>query len=248
MFLTVFSIHGQSHSFDDLFPNLDPAKKEQALSGILTESRNEDICLLLLPVGKIETRITEIMATGPRPSCLVESLTLIPYSNGPVGLLAVYNAMGKIRGLKGRLYHSATRDENVPLFEDATRIEGTRRTRAIPDPADAIILPKTDRIYVLLKDVNFGNSYYQADIFTEPYGLLYGLSNFRNLSYGIIPIIKEKKFKVLFYVEPLFEGVLVYSVASAEVSDFISGRISISSAIRKRIEVILSWLIDNISK
>jgi hypothetical protein len=248
IFLIVFSIHGQSHSFDDLFPGIDPAKKNQALSGILIESRTEDTRLLLLPSGRIETRITEIMATGSRPSCLVESLTVIPYSNGPVGLLAIYNAMGKIRDLKGRLYHSATRDENVPLFEDATRIESTRRTRAIPDPTDSIILPQMDRIYVLLKDVNFGKSYYQADIFTEPYGLLYGLSNFRNLSYGIIPIIKEKKFKVLFYVEPLIEGVLVYSAASAEVSDFISGRISISSAIRKRIEVILSWLIDNISK
>jgi hypothetical protein len=247
-FLTVFSIHGQSHSFDDLFPGLDPAKRTQALSGILTESRSEDTRLLLLPSGKIRTRITEIMTTGQRPSCLVESLTLIPYSNGPVGLLAIYNAMGKIRGLKGRLYHSATRDENVPLFEDATRIEGPRRTRSIPDPADSAILPQTDRIYVLLKDVNFGNSYYQADIFIESYGLLYGLSNFRNLSYGIIPIIKDRKFKALFYAEPLVEGVLVYSAASAEVSDFISGRISISSAIRKRIEVILSWLIDNISQ
>jgi hypothetical protein len=248
LFLTVFSIHGQSHSFDDLFPGIGPAKKEQALSGILIESRDDDPRLLLLPLGSIENKITGIMASGSRPSCLVESLTVIPYSKGPVGLLAIYNAMGKIRGLKGRLYHSATRDENVPLFEDATRIEGPRRTRAIPDPADSVILPQTDSIYVLLKDVNFGNSYYQADIFTEPYGLLYGLSNFRNLSYGIIPIIKERKFKVIFYVEPLFEGVLVYSAASAEVSDFISRRISISSAIRKRIEVILSWLIDNISE
>ncbi|WP_010255520.1 DUF6675 family protein [Treponema primitia] len=247
MFLNVFSLFGQLRSFNDLFPNLDTEKRETVFSGILTESGNADASLGLLPSGEIGTKIFNLTITDLRPSCLVESLTVIPYLDKPIGLLAIYNAMGKIRGLKGRLYHSATRDENVPLFEDATRIESPRRTRAIPDPVDSTILPKSDRVYVLLKDVNFGNSYYQADIFTESYGLLYGLSNFRNLSY-VIPVIKEGKFRALFYVEPVAEGVLVYSAAAAEVSNFISNRINIPSAIRKRIEVILSWLIDNISE
>jgi hypothetical protein len=254
LFLTAFSIFGQLgfreklRSFDDLFPGLEPAIRSQAFSGGFIEVREKDTNPRFLPSDAIAGKIADLALMGMRPSCLVESLTVMPNRDKKVELLAIYNAMGKVGDLKGRLYHSFTRDEYVPLFEEATRIEGPRRTRAVPDPADSRILPQSDRIYVCLKDINFGNSYYQADIFTVPHGLLYGLSNFRNLSYGIIPVIKEKKFSAQFYVEPLDEGVLVYSIAAAEVSDFIAGKIDIPSAIRKRLEVILGWLVDNISE
>jgi hypothetical protein len=250
MFLTAFSLFGQRgglRSFDDLFPGLEPEKRSQAFSGGYLEAREKDNILRLLPSDDIASRIAGAAVIDMHPYCLVESITVIPVRDEKMELVAIYNAMGKIGDLKGRLYHSFTRDEYVPLFEEATRIEGPRRTRSVPDPADSRVLPRSDRIYICLKDINFGNSYYQADIFTAPHGLLYGLSNFRNLSYGIIPVIKEKKFSAQFYVEPLEEGVLVYSIAAAEVSEFIAGRIDIPSAIRKRLEVILGWLIDNIT-
>jgi hypothetical protein len=246
LFLTGSIIFAQGRSLGDIYPDMDQEKREQILAGVVTEAREKDPNLYMQPAGKIGLKIAGLVAANMRPACLVESLTVIPYQGKPVELLDVYNAMGKVRDLKGRLYHSFTRDENVSLFEDSTRVESPKRTRAIPDPAAARTLPQSDRIYVCLKDINFGNSYYQADIDVEEYGLLYGLSNFKSLSYGIIPVIREKKFNAQFYVEPLAEGVLVYSVAVAEVSDFIAGRISIPSAIRKRIEVILGWLIDNI--
>ncbi|AEF83807.1 hypothetical protein TREPR_2409 [Treponema primitia ZAS-2] len=240
-------VFAQGRSLEDLFPHMNQERREQILTGVLTEAREKDSNLYMQPAGEIGIKVSGLMTADLRPSCLVESLTVIPYLDKPVELLDIYNAMGKVRDLKGRLYHSFTRDENVPLFEDSTRVESPKRTRAIPDPAATYTLPRSDRIYVCLKDINFGNSYYQADISVEEYGLLYGLSNFKSLSYGIIPVIKEKKFNAQFYVEPLTEGVLVYSVAVAEVSDFIAGRINIPSAIRKRIEVILGWLIDNIA-
>jgi hypothetical protein len=241
------ALFAQTRSFDELFPNLDSEKRALVLSEGLTEAREKDPSLFLAPFGELGSKISGLVITGGSPTCLVETLMVIPYLNKPADLLSIYNAMGKIRNLKGRLYHSFTRDETIPLFEDATRIESPKKTAAIPDPADSLSLPQSDRIYICLRDVNFGKSYYQADILTEQYGLLYGLSNFRNLSYGIIPVIREKKFNAQFYVEPVSEGILVYSVAAAEVSDFIADRINISSAIRKRIEVILGWLVDNIS-
>jgi hypothetical protein len=248
LFLTAFSLYGQVRSFDDLFPNLDPEKRAQVFSGVLTESREKDIALRLAPSGEIGTRIADLALGNMRPSHLVESLTVLPYTGGyaTVELLAIYNAMGKIRDLKGRLYSSFTRKKEVPLFEEATRIEGPKKNTAIPDPADASVLPRSDRMYICLKDVNFGNSYYQADIFTEDYGLLYGLSNYRNLSYGLIPVFKGKKFNAQFYVEPVAEGILVYSAAGAEASDFVANMVDIPSAIEKRVKVILGWLIDNI--
>jgi hypothetical protein len=247
MCLGACSLFGQRRSFDDLFPGFDPGKKNQAFSGILTETREDDFSLRLSPAGEPGRIIAGFVLTDIRPVCLVEFLTVIPYLDAPLELLDVYNAMGNIRGLKGRLYHSATRDETVPLFEDASRIQGPGKLTPVPDPEESAVLPGTDRIYIRLKDVNFGNSYYRGDISFASGGLLYGLTNFRSLRYGIIPVIREGNFKAQFYAEPIAEGVLVYSAATAEVGGVISGMINVSSAIRKRLEVILGWLIDGIA-
>jgi hypothetical protein len=248
LFFAVHSAFGQRRSFDDLFPGLDPQKKQAAFSGILTETRDRDFYLRLAPAGELQTKIAGFVLEETRPVCLIESLTVVPYLDAPLELLDLYNAVGKIRNLKGRLYHSATRDENIPLFEDATRIQGPKNLAPLPDPANAAVLPATDRVYIRLKDVNFGNSYYQGDISLASGGLLYGLTNFRSLSYGIFPVIKTGKFTAQFYTEPLAEGILVYSAAAAEVSGFIADMVSVPSAIRKRIAVILGWLIDSIAE
>jgi hypothetical protein len=245
--LAAYSVFGQRHSFDDLFPKLDPAKKERAFSGILTETRVEDLYLHLSPSGELGREIAGFVLGDISPACLVEFLMVIPYLDAPLEKLDLYNAMRKIRDLKGRLYHSATRDENIPLFEDATRVQAPNKLTRLPDPEKAAVLPATERIYIRLKDVNFGNSYYQGDISALPEGLLYSLANFKSLSYGIFPVIKERKFKAQFYTEPIAEGVLVYCAATAEVGDFVSGMADVTSAIRKRIEVILGWLVDNIA-
>jgi hypothetical protein len=247
MCLAAYSAFSQAHSFDDLFPKLDPGKKSRAFSGILTETREDDLSLHISPAGNLGRNIAGFVLADIRPACVVEFLTVIPYLDAPLGLLDLYNAVGNIRGLKGRLYHSATRDEDVPLFEDADRIQGPDKLTPIPDPPRSSVLPETDRVYIRLKDVNFSNSYYQGDISFVSGGLLYNLTNFKNLSYGIIPVIKEQKFKAQFYVEPISEGVLVYSAATAEVGGFISGMVNIPSAVRKRLEVILDWLIDSIA-
>jgi hypothetical protein len=244
---TACLVFGQRRSFDDLFPGFDPRQKAQAFSGVITETRDSDFALRLAPAGEPGAKIAGLALEDIRPVCLVESLTVIPYLNAPLELLDLYNAMGQIRGLKGRLYHSATRDENIPLFEEADRVQGPKNLSPLPDPEQSPTLPATDRVYIRLKDANFGNSYYQGDIAVHSGGLLYGLTNFKSLSYGFIPVIRERKFKAHFYVEPLDEGILVYSAAVAEVGNFISGMVNIPSAIRKRIEVIVGWLIDSIA-
>jgi hypothetical protein len=160
--------------------------------------------------------------------------------------LDAYNALGKIRDLKGRVYHSFTRDSFVPLFEDATRLDSTRRTSAIPDPEPAKILPLSETVYIRLKDVNFGNSYYRGDVSTSPYGVTYNLTNYRSLTYLFFTVMKEEKFSAVLYMEPLTEGMLVYSVAGADASDFIASKIDIPSAISKRLAVFIGWISDGL--
>jgi hypothetical protein len=241
------AVFAQIRSFDGLYPALGAEKREAAYSpGGLEVFTPRPSALSLLPAGVSGLDIAGPVLKG-NPRFVIESVRLIPYAGKSAGLLEIYNGLGKIRDLKGRLYHSATRDRDTPLFEDATRIEGPRKTTAIPDPPPASAVPGGETIYIRLKDVNFGNSYYRAEIGSDFRGLLYTLSNFRNLSYLFIPIMKEEKFVAQLYFEPVAEGILLYSAAAAEVSDFAAAQADIPSAIRKRLELIIGWARDGIS-
>jgi hypothetical protein len=183
------------------------------------------------------------MAKGP--AYLTESLVVVPYSGRPLTVLDAYNALGGVRRLKGKLYQSHSRNAAVPLFEDATRLESAKKNNPIPDPQAAFSVPSRETIYLRLKDVNFGNTYYQADISGESAGLLYSLSNYKTITY-IIPVMKEGKFSAFLYLEPLTEGMLVYSIAGTDVSNFIAGKIDIPSAISKRLTVFIDWIAEGI--
>jgi hypothetical protein len=240
------SLSAQNRLFDDLFPGLNEVYRAKVFSADgFIDSNEISAGLKLRPSGDSGLQIA-----GPvlerAPSFLVESLLVVPRRGGPVDLLTVYNALGQVRNLKGRLYHSSTQNEDLPLFEEATRIEGPRKTSAVPDPPGARFLPSSETVYIRLKDRNFGNSYYRTDITVNRRGLLYRLTNFKNLSYGIIPVIREDKFITQLYIEPIAEGLMIYSVSGADVSNFISSRVNIPSAIRKRVEVIIDWLVDGI--
>jgi hypothetical protein len=246
--LPAVSLAAQTRSFSDIFPNVGAEQRARIFSpdGYI-DSNEASAGLKLRPSAASGLRIANAVQAKD-PSFFVESLLVIsPDGDGSIpDLLDVYNALGRVRSLKGRLYHSSTRNNNIPLFEDATRIESAKKTSPLPDPPGAYSIPSPETVYLRLKDANFGNSYYRADISLNQRGLLYRLTNFKNLSYGIIPAIREEKFVTHLYVEPIAEGLMIYSVSGADVSNFISSRINISSAIRKRVEVIIDWLVDEV--
>jgi hypothetical protein len=247
LFFCSLNAFGELRSFDDIFPALNSSIKEQVFSNsVYVSSFDKKTTYNLLNAPGLDPQISDKIVMG-RPTILIESLALIPHGKGgPPGLVDVYNSIRNIRGLKGRLYHSATRDENVPLFEDATRIEGQNKTNPIQDPAPKSFMPEAETIYIRLKDVNFGNSYYRGDIALNRYGFVYTLSNYRDLTYLFFPVIKAEKFTVRFYFEPLQDGLLVYSISGVDVSDFVASRVDIPSAIQKRLDVIFSWMNDGI--
>jgi hypothetical protein len=180
------------------------------------------------------------------PGFLVESVLIVPDASGKHSLLDVYNALGKTRGLKGRLYRSFAHGD-IPLFEDVTRIESDKKTNAIADPAPAQRVPSSETVYMRLKDVNFGNSYYRGDMVLDQRGLCYTLSNFRSLTYLLIPVIREEKFTAQLYFEPIAEGILIYGLAGTDVSNVFSSKIDMASAISKRLAVIISWVAEGIT-
>jgi len=248
-FLTLFPLAAQ-RSFDQIFPDISSTVREAAFSKEGFYRSTEKIqrsALIGSGQNAIDPQIVETILSIP-PSFLVESILVVPAGKtGGYSLLDVYNALGKIRELKGRRYHSATRNEYVPLFEDVTRIESAQKNNPIPDPAPASRIPSSETIYMRLKDVNFGNTYYRGNMTLVPRGLRYSLSNNKNMTYFFIPVIKEEKFKVQLYFEPIAEGILIYAIAGADVSDFVSSKIDMASAISKRLAVIISWVAEGIA-
>ena len=234
-----------ARSFDELFPGLSEDRKTEVFSeGGLIRSLRKNGTLELTPAANSGIGL-QAAIMQKRPAYLAESLMVIPYSGRTLGRLDAYNALGKIRDLKGRKYNSHSRGE-TPLFEDATRIRSAEENNSIPDPPPRTALPSSETVYIRLKDANFGNSYYRADVSVSPYGVSYSLSNFKSLTYLLLTVMREEKFSAILYLEPLAEGMLVYSVAGADASDFVANRIDIPSAIEKRLAVFIAWVGDGI--
>jgi len=244
-------IYAQTRAFNDIFPNINQDVRNAALgTGGYVRASQRANGFQITGVSRncgLDPQIVNNVLTR-NPGYLVESIIIIPGNPGFASLLDVYNALGNIRGLSGRLYNSHTRNQEIPLFEEATRILSERRTTAIPDPAPARILPSAETIYIRLKDANFGNTYYRGEMALIQNGLRYTLSNFRNMTYFFIPIIREEKFIAQLYFEPIEEGVLIYSIAGADIPEFFASQIDINSAISKRLAVITAWAAEGITK
>jgi len=236
-------------SLNEILPRITPSVRQALFSneGYFKSVENASRSSLIGSAGGIDPQIIDGVYEK-KPGFLVEAIKVIPDAENRYSLLDVYNALGNIRGLKGRLYDSYTRNEKVPLFEDVTRIESPKKNTPVADPTPASRIPPSETIYMLLKDVNFGNTYYRGDITLFQRGLRYSLTNNKNISYFFITVIKEEKFTVQLYFEVISEGILIYSLAGADVSDFVSSRISMSSAIGKRLSVIMSWAAEGITK
>jgi hypothetical protein len=243
-----FPLFAQLRSFDAIFPGLPEKTRSAAFSGegyIGTSVKSAGLKSITgSGTSKIDPQIAGAVISK-QPGFIVESLQVIKTED--VSLLSVYNALGNIRGLKGMLYRSHTRSKDIPLFEDATRLESEKKNNPVPDPRPALTLPSSETVYIRLKDVNFGNSYYRGEVKLAQYGLRYSLSNYKNVSYLFVPVIKEEKFNVQLYFEPIQEGILIYSIAGADVSDFVASRIDMPSAISKRLAVIIAWVAEGIT-
>jgi hypothetical protein len=249
-FACITNVFAQTRAFNDIFPNIGANIRTAAFNNAgyaRASQRTSGFVIVANQGSRLDSQIVNNVLRR-NPGYLVESIMVIPGNPGSVSLLDVYNALRNVRDLRGRLYDSATRNQPTPLFEEATRIVSERQTTAIPDPPAASTLPRSETVYIRLKDANFGNTYYRAEMSLITNGLCYTMINFRNMSYLFVPVIREEKFIAQLYFEPINEGVLIYSIAGIDVSDFFASRIHIDSAISKRLTVINSWAIDGIRR
>ena len=234
-------------SLDELFPDLGDMRSEVFSEAGLVRALGKNDAPGPLPASGSGIALHNSILEK-RPSYLAVSLMVVPYSGRPLDMLDAYNALGRISDLKGRLYYSNTRRAEIPLFEEATRIQSAQRNTPIPDPQPATLLPSSETIYVRLKEANFGNSYFRADISTSPFGVTYNMTNFRSISYLIFPVMAQEKFSAKLYLEPLTEGMLVYSIGGADLPDIFGAMIDIPSFIANRLVFFTRWISDSLKK
>jgi len=245
--------------FDGIFPGLEPDIREKVFSaGGYYHLAGTDRRQAGDKDGRgISVRPPEYAAAGAaeiislNPDYIIESLMVLPVKGA--SLLDIYNALGRTRDLQGREYHSHTREKYVPLFEKVTRVKNKDSRTAIPDPDFPAALPQSEDIYFLVKDINFGSCCYKSEFRAGagagvPGGAYidYRISNVKTVSFYIIPVIRERKMNIYFHIEPVDEGLALYSLGGITMEPVVSHYVDVPSAVKKRFDVIQGWIIDGL--
>lgn len=243
--IPVFCLFPQQRHFSDLFPTISAEQRNAVFSAeryLYYGNKSENLTLMPKigePLGISKASL------GKKPGFFVEALQVVPQKNIP--LLRIFNALEKIQNLKGKTYYSSTSKKRLPLFSDAVRLLGPDKTNSfLPDPPLSSLMPLEKTMYVRLTDTRFGHCYFEISFRNNNQGILYRIDNFKPLTFGPITVVKEKTMTVLLYIEPVEEGLALYCLAGAEVSDFITKYVDIPSALNKRMEIFIDWLLEGI--
>ncbi|MCL2070210.1 MAG: hypothetical protein FWH19_04410 [Treponema sp.] len=178
------------------------------------------------------------------PSHLIEALVLIPYNERELDLLDIYNALGRIGQIEN--YPVLINGNNFYVITESTRIESSSNRRAISDPLPAERLPFSETIYIRLREVTIGNLFLRGDISISLYGITYSMTNFTDIRYFFLPVMRAEKFKTLIYLEPVSEGLLIYTMSGFYLPDFISDRVNLTPNINRRIQIFKNWITDGL--
>ncbi|MDR2660212.1 MAG: hypothetical protein LBC27_09560 [Spirochaetaceae bacterium] len=249
--LHIFFISGllfaeSGRGVEELFPNINEVVLKKARASAYSNSINVNnaakTALTIKPVDGIS-----VERAGFNPAYIIENLLILKEKDDKyVSKLDIYNALCKIHTLRGREYFSSTRGKRTVLFEEASRIAGKNDLKKQNDPPPALSVPKSETIFIMVQDVNFGNCYYRAEIKTDGGGIWYSLTNFKSINYLFIPIIKAENLFIQLYIESIKEGVLIYGLTCVNAADFADKRADIPSTIQKRLDLIYGWIGDNI--
>jgi hypothetical protein len=242
-FLCVRSLFAQLRTFNEIFPDISEDIRASAFSSAsYARSGQKSAGFALIGNNRGTALSPQIInfVLNKNPRFLLESIFVIPGTPGTIDILDIYNVLGNIRKINDLNYSNSQKKES-PVLDNVTRIVSEKQTTPVADPLPSKNLPRIEIMYIKLKDMNFGTSYYRSQIMPVQNGLSYTLTNFKNISFLFIPVIKEEKFIAQLYIEPINEGVLFYIIAGADIADFLTSRINIDSAINKRLSVFISW-------
>ena len=233
-------------SLDAIFPNLSVRQRIMVMNREGLKSsfvKGESPSFIPNPDYRIDL-LGSVMKKNP--SHLIEALAVVPYNEKEFDLLDIYNALGRIEKIKDQSVIINRND--FYIFTESTRIESTRNRKAISDPLPAVTLPFSETIYLRLKEITFGNLFIRADVSISMYGITYSMTNFTDVRYFLIPIMRAERYITIIYLEPVKEGILIYSMSGFYLPGFIADRVNLTPNINRRIEVFINWITEGLRK
>jgi len=237
----VFEVPGfELRSFNDIFPGLSQRQRAMVMSDRGFRSsfeRGESPTLVPSPDSGINLFNSVI---SKKPSHIIEALILMPYNKRELDFLDIYNALRRIKNIQDHTL--SIRGNDIKLFLDTTRLESAQRRRPVPDPPHMDSLPLSETMYLRFIDQYMGDLYLRGDITMGLYGITYSLSNFRDVFYSIFRIMKAESFSAILYLEPVKEGILVYSMSGIYIPGFIAHRVNLTPNMNNRITILVNWI------
>jgi len=234
----------ENRSLDTLFPSFTDRQRRLAVNNqVIRSSFAKGEAATLIPNPALEINLLDSVMRKD-PSHLIEALVIVPYNERELDLLDIYNALGRIGNIKDCAV--LFRGNDYYIFTESTRIDNTRNRRAISDPAPAAFLPFSETMYLRLKEVSFGNLFIRGDISISMYGITYSMTNFTDIRYFLVPIMRAERYATIIYLEPIKEGILIYSLTGFYLPGFIADRVNLTPSINRRIDVFIKWITEGL--
>ena len=235
----------EPRSFDDIFPAISRNLRRIAMEGAgLRHAFEKDGFPILRPNPDSGIDLISIVMDKD-PSHIIETLVVVPFENRELDILDTYNAMREIEKIKEQTV--TLRNGNIiNIFNDVTRLESAQRRRPIPDPPAAQILPYTETMYLRFTDNWIGNVYLRSDMNVSLYGITYNMTNFRDIYFSIFRVVRAERISIIIYIEPVIEGVLIYSVSGLALPGFLVDRMNLAPNIDVRITSLINWITDGL--
>ena len=231
-------------SFNDIFPDLSRNQRLRARGDTgLRNAFEKDGSPFFNPGKKSGLDLLSVVMKK-KPSHIIEALVVVPYKGRELDLLDVYNALGRIKNIKD---HKITlNNKEYAIFTDTTRLVSAKDRKPIADPEPVEVLPYSETMFIRFLDPYIGDLYLRGDISVGMYGITYSMTNFRDVSYYIFRVMKSDRFSAIIYIEPVKEGILIYSVSGLYLPNFIAKKINLTPNMNRRITVLLNWVMEGL--
>jgi len=236
----------ETRNFNDVFPNLTLRQKSMVVSerGLRNAFEKNDTPTFLPGKDAEVDLYNKIMSK--KPSHLIEALVLVPYGKRELDLIDIYNALRRIKNIQD--FTITVREKEYKVFQDTTRLDSAQKRKPIPDPPHTDTLPYSEIMYLRFLDQSLGDLYLRGEISVSLYGLYYTLINFRDVSYSIFKVMSAERFITIIYLEPVKEGILIYSMAGLYIPSFVSSRVNLTPSMNYRVTVLVNWITDGLRK
>jgi hypothetical protein len=236
----------EPRSFDDIFPNFSSRQRSLAFSSSGLKNYFEKDGFPRFPPNPDSGIDLLSSVMEKKPSHIIEALVLVPYKERELDMLDVYNALGMIERIKD--YSVPVNGKDIKVFEETTRLVSAKNRKSISDPPPKDMLPYTETMYLRFKDAYYGNLFIQGDVSMSLYGITYSLTNFTDIRYFLIPVIRKERISIIIYLEPIKEGVLVYSMSGLYLPEFIADKVNLTPNINLRVNALIHWIIEGLRR